>query len=184
MKKIIINLIALFILTFAFFITGCKKEEVILPIQKSEMIPIAKLTDKNEIVHLFLQKDVQAFFSKGNSIFSKGNPNEELVFVEVVDYDINDDEAGLLYRIYNSESGVIETSISMVVTFEGGIYYVPPGGGGTTVSCTTTSCTQEVNGCVPYGTLCTPCKNGGLCTRTVTSGVNSNVISAILESIN
>ncbi|MDR2980119.1 MAG: hypothetical protein LBV02_06750 [Bacteroidales bacterium] len=194
MKKIkfIIMGILLPVGVFA-LIFSCQKDESntllndIQSIPKNEKMAIARLTENNEIVHLFLQKDVQEFFSKESSAVygssSKNISNASLVFVEVKDDNKNDKDAELLYRIYNDESKVTETSISTVLTLEDGIYYAQVGRGAQTVSCTTSNsaCTQEVNGCVPYGTLCTKCASGGICTRTVTE-VNAMVISAIIRS--
>lgn len=39
---------------------------------------------------------------------------------------------------------------------------------GLTVSCVTTDCSSEPE-CIPFGVTCTPCSNGGKCTKTVTS---------------
>ena len=170
MKKFI-NITLLLALPFLFFVTGCKKEDTIESvIQKSEKIPIAKLTDNNEIEHLFLQKDVQTFFSTGNSDFSKGNSDGELVFIEVIDDEKNGEDAGLLYRIYYGEHNVAETSIiNDVITFEDGIYYYAlPGGGTSKTSCTTVDCASS-SGCQPLtNSTCSPCKNGGKCERRTT----------------
>jgi hypothetical protein len=39
------------------------------------------------------------------------------------------------------------------------------------ITCTTSECAEEVLGCIPgpYNTSCTPCKNKGKCTKTVSS---------------
>ena len=188
--------LTLMIVAIAFIFASCEKENPIMndikPIQKGEMVPIAKLTENNEIVHLFLQKDAQEFFSKESSAVygssSKNTSNTRLVFVEVKDNNKNDKEAELLYRIYNDETKVVETSISTVLTLENGIYYAQVGGGaGTTLSCTTSNrdCTQEANGCVPYGITCKPCSNTlAICTRTVFGVANTMVISAVIGAAN
>jgi len=164
------------VIALVFVFGACNKSDTTdesQPIQKttsqSKMIPIAKLTDRNEIEHLFLQKDIQEFFSKENS-------KEKLVFIEIIDNEKNGREAGLLYRIYNKESNVTETTMIAVLTLEEGIYYyVPPGGGGDIIarstSCTTSDCSSESDGCVPshWTSACTPCNNGGKCTRTTSS---------------
>ena len=45
---------------------------------------------------------------------------------------------------------------------EGYIYIHAPG-----TSCTTSECASELNGCIPILTACSPCKNKGKCTKTV-----------------
>lgn len=37
-----------------------------------------------------------------------------------------------------------------------------------TISCTTSACSSEQTGCMPYFNACTPCGNGGKCTKVVT----------------
>jgi len=144
------------------------------PIQKADVAPtiektsIARLTDKNEIELLFLQKDAQEFFAKEN-------PGETLVFVEVQDDNKDGKDAGLLYRIFNENEKVAETSISFVVTLEKGIYYVPTATtlqyatefGAKSVKCSTTNemCLYE-GGCVPTKDgKCKPCPKHGTCTQ-------------------
>ncbi|MDR1199088.1 MAG: hypothetical protein LBK94_08795 [Prevotellaceae bacterium] len=181
MKKALM-LVAIFAVV-GIVINGCKKKDTIVndiqPTQKiamqDEMIPIAKLTDKNEIKHLFLQKDVQEFFSKEN-------PDAKLVFVEVINNEKKGNEAGLLYRIYYGKRNVTETSLTLTLILQNNIYYYLPSGGGSgsgwTTSCTTKDCASESDGCVPkMGGGCTPCKNGGDCTRTT-----SNVASIALTN--
>ena len=190
MKKI--NYITTLLLIFAFFITGCKKEETILNDTKSiqqmimqnemiEMIPIAKLSEENEIVHLFLQKDVQDFFAKEN-------PNQMLVFVEVMDFEKNGKEAGLLYRIYNRGGNITETSMSFLgLVLKEDIYYLPIGTRapvGFTTTCTTSDCASETKGCMPnyYNCSCSPCANGGKCTRS-TSNLRTATLTNLTEAI-
>jgi len=157
------------------------------PIQKVtaepaiEKIPIAKLTDKG-IELLFLQRDVQ-------ECFAKENPGETLVFVEVQDDNKDGKDAGLLYRIYNEKEKVAETSISFVVTLEKGIYYAPTatslqnaGGVGATITCTTDECASEQYGCWPDGGRCTPCLNGGKCTKTVSSDLTH--LTQLVNAVN
>ena len=168
MKKFIIGLLAI---TFAFF-NGCKKEDTmennnILLVQntkmQSEMIPIAKLTDKKEIEHLFLQKDVQKFFSEERT-------EEKLIFVEIIDNKELYDEAGLLFRVYNEKTNVSETTISFVLTLKDDVYYLVNNDleKSKGLTCTTSECAHEVSGCVPRGTsYCSKCDNGGKCTKTV-----------------
>jgi len=130
-----------------------------------------------------LQKDVKALFSNAKPNSSKGNSDEELVFVEVVTNGENVEEAGLLYQIHDNGNNVTETSISFVITYEDGIYYVQVGGVGKTTSCTTKDC-ASTGGCQPtYDSKCTPCNNGGECTRTTTN-VISSVIEAVIGSLN
>jgi len=143
---------------------------------QSEGIPIAKLTDKNKIEHLFFQKDVQEFFAKEN-------PNAKLVFMEVIDDGKN---AGLLYRIYYRESRIAETSIIPVITLIGDTYYyVPPGGGGSVAktTCTTSDCASS-GGCTPaiWTAKCEPCDNGGTCTRT-TGYASRGSLSELTDAI-
>ncbi|HMJ47181.1 MAG TPA: hypothetical protein VK498_07605 [Ferruginibacter sp.] len=51
------------------------------------------------------------------------------------------------------------------------LVYEDDGGGGGHVTCTTSECAAEPRGCVPapVGLACTPCANGGKCTKTVSS---------------
>jgi len=185
----IIGIAALLVLTFAFFVIGCTKENDNQPIQKSERIPIAKLTDGNKIEHLFLQKDVKNFYSKGNADVQgyslKNAPDTELIFIEVVDEGNDGEDIGLLYRIRYEEGTVAETSIiSSVLTLEENIYYyVPGGGGGVKVSCTTSDCSGSDTGCQPQSdNTCSKCFWGGTCTRTV-STVTEKSIGPITEAI-
>jgi len=151
-------------LTFAFFVIGCTKENNNQPIQKSERIPIAKLTDGNKIEHLFLQKDVKEYFSKRNADVQgyslKNAPDAELIFIEVVDEENDGEDVGLLYRIHYGEDNVTKTSIIFVLTLEGNIYYYKPdGGGGSHSTCEGTGC--ESTECIPKATGgCTPCPWG------------------------
>jgi len=126
------------------------------------MIPIAKLTDKYEIELLFLQKDAQEYFNKVN-------PEKTLVFVEVVDDEEYEDEPGLLYRIYDESDKFSETSLVFALILNEGVYYFSSDLlNSRGISCTTSDCSTEVKGCIPKGTSsCTPCKNGGKCTKTV-----------------
>jgi len=182
----------LFSMVVTLGLVACNKDDAVLdnaaPKQKvlkqEEMIPVAKLTDKNEIELLFLQRDVQEFFNREN-------PDEKLVFVEVQDDNKDGKNAGLLYRIYNANEKVTETSISFVVILEKGVYYAPVttlqyagGASGLTISCTTSDCSYEVYGCIPYlGTSCTPCDNGGKCTKT-TSDSFSYRLTALVRALN
>jgi len=185
------NLLSLLstVIALIFTITSCNKSEIVndsnQPIltttNPSGMVPIAKLTDANEIEHLFLQRDVQA-------CFSRENPGQKLVFVEVKDDGKNGLEAGLLYSIYYEENAVKETSIIPVITLRENIYYfVPPGGGSVSkTSCTTSECITETKGCQPnWNGTCTPCKNGGKCTRTTTlvTGTMPELTDAIYYAI-
>ncbi|MDR0363540.1 MAG: hypothetical protein LBH92_00730 [Bacteroidales bacterium] len=166
------------------FIFGACNKNDLQSIQKTtqnKMIPIAKLTDKNEIEHLFLQKDAQ-------EIFSKENPNAKLVFIEVVDYEKDGSTAGLLYRIYYEESNVSETSIISVITLIGDTYYYAVPGGGISIPkviCTTTDCSDSSTGCQPQSDgSCSKCDLLGLgkCTRTSTS-VTSKSLSGLTNAI-
>jgi hypothetical protein len=174
-------------------INGCKRKNAIVndipPIQKvteqDDMIPIAQLTDENEIKHLFLEKDVQEFFSKEN-------PDAKLVFVEVIDDEKNGDKTGLLYRIYYGKSNITETSLTLALTLKDGVYYYLQGGDGTqggsgsgwTTSCTTEYSANESDGCVPkvFG-VCTPCENGGDCTKTVSTATSKALTNAMRYAV-
>jgi len=215
MKKIRILTILLVVtlVAGASIFYACEKENTILndipPTQISEKIAIAKLTKNNKIVHLFLQKDVQEFFSKENfdlhGISSKSTSDAELVFIEVIDNEKNGKEVGLLTRIYYGESNIIETTIiSSVLTLEGDVYYYAPprdgndskatdatsktivGGTASAVSCTTSDpkCVSDRNGCQPRILLgtCTACTNGGTCTRTTTS-VSASTMQPLTNAI-
>ena len=173
-------------IALVFIFGACNKNDMensLQPLQtttmQNKMIPIAKLTDKNEIEHLFLQKDVQEFFSKEN-------PNAKLVFMEVMDEEKNGKEVGLLYRIYYGESNITATSLTLVLTLEGGVYYyVPIGGGGyaVTTTCTTTEC-SSTTGCQPQSNnTCSTCPwPGAKCTRT-TSSVRGSDLTELTDAI-
>ena len=141
-------------------------------------IPIATVSQKGKIELLFLQKDVQ-------SAFIKENHDRQLVFAEVRD---DGKELGLLYRIYNKTTKVMETSISYVIILKDGVYYTPStslireGGvngsrysyGYSIVTCTGSDCTNE-QGCTPNGTACTTgCKT---CTKHVLNQLTDDFIA-------
>jgi len=187
MKKIILSISSL-VLVFG----ACNKSDVdnVLPIEEAtmqskaaaiqtKMIPIAKLTEKNEIEPLFLQKDVQAFFSKEN-------PEGKLVFVEVVDDKKFGNEPGLLYRIYYANNKTVETSIYFVLTSKERVYYISASSlGGRKITCTTSDCSDEPQGCVPDSdTSCTKCsKILHKCTKTVESEVLADANMALTRTV-
>jgi hypothetical protein len=168
------------VIAAAIVFAGCNKIEETtndgsLPLVKAattEMIPVAILTDDNKIEHLFLQSDVQEFFSTEN-------PGAELFFVEVVRYgnvinDVNDSKSvELLYRVHYAESNVTETSIIPILTLkESIIYFVPGGGGVMKTTCTTSDCVEKPTGCQPQSdNTCSKCgwPYYGKCTRSTTS---------------
>jgi len=111
-------------------LVACNKDDAVLdnaaPKQKvlkqEEMIPIAKLNDKGEIELLFLQRNVQEFFNKEF-------PDVELLYVEVYDEKITDEESevALRYKIqYKEKDKIIRaSSIEFSIFKEMGIYYAP-----------------------------------------------------------
>jgi len=179
----------LFSMVVTLGLVACNKNEMVLdnntPIQKTqmqeEMIPIAKLNDKNEIELLFLQRDAQEFFAKEN-------PDEKLIFVEVQDDNKDGKNAVLLYRIFNEKEEVTETSISFIVTLEDGIYYAPSATTlqtttttKTTVTCSTSSivCQKEPGACQPKGLECTRCPGSITCTRGITNTTTTRVVEVV-----
>ena len=167
------------LLVFAFFFIGCEKETMIEQpvVQENEMIPIAKLTAQNDIQHLFLQKDMQASFLD--------NQGGELVFMEVVDNNKNGENAGLLYRIYNREQGVVTTTLmTSVLTLKGDTYYYDPiDTRGSTIMCTALNlaCSVESKGCIPEFRNCTKCSNGAECYKTIKITYPSDPIIRIIR---
>jgi hypothetical protein len=188
MNNIMKNILLLVVIAAVVSITGCNKneEETLnngMPLKstiQSEMIPIAKLTEEGEIEHLFLQKDLQ-------ESYSKSNPDAELVFMEVMDYDKNGKEVGLLYRIYHPKSRVAETTLIMAITLEENIYYFVPGGVGITTTCTTSDCSGSSTGCQPQSdNSCSSCPwltGGGKCTRSTSSNSLKGGMNGLTDAI-
>ena len=145
----------------------------------SDMFPIARLTNANEIEHLFLQRDVQEYFASKN-------PNATLVFVEVTE-DGTNGQVGLLFRVYYEENNAVETSFSLVLNLVGNTYCLAlPGSGGgggmggggasgNSVSCKTSDsdCVESTHGCTPWGdSSCNKCpKTADKCEKTVTNSI-------------
>lgn len=82
------------------------------------------------------------------------------------------EDNGLYYLVAtgSTSSDPIKSALLMEES-AGGCLFIS--GGVITVTCTTTECSSETMGCMPLNTACTPCQNGGACTKSSTNGIST-----------
>ena len=192
-KNINIIIIAIAAICFIQFI-GCDKVSDVVDqstnnsTNTEKRIPVAKLTETNDIELLFLQKDVQKYLLEEMNIMQKNSGEElnnnakKLVFIDVVDDNMDNAEAGLLYRIYDEDTKIVETSVSIILTLEDKTYYLQDDmdylATAANTTCKSKDCANS-GGCQPVGYYCSKCKKSdgkeGDCERTTSSGLTNSV---------
>ncbi|MGI6320141.1 MAG: hypothetical protein ACOXZK_04120 [Bacteroidales bacterium] len=183
--------LVLFVMILSLVFIACVKEDM-TPLDKMAnkmsvnvpklAFPVAKVSDNGRIEHLFLQYDVQKYFSERN-------PELKLNFVEIVK-EVNG-KYGLIYATYDESKKLSEAHLVDVIDYIDGICYYratvsAPNGYFASVTCKTSArdCSASRSQCSPklFGG-CEPCKNPNEICEKTHSSVTSTYLNPITEAL-
>lgn len=134
-------------IVFAFFMILCLNYSL-----KAQLVLVGKLDNDKAVITLDKGKMISSY---NDGLMKASNIDGRFTAVDII-------------KGYNGEYYLVFAGASwksvFATTLQDKSFFVDP-----RLSCTTEDCASEPLGCVPLLTSCTPCKNKGKCTKSISS---------------